>query len=128
MQDIVYPKVGFIQRYKKTNLLPPLPQKNLCCINETIKNKSPDLRVIRQILHLVSQFLWLSRIKSEFKSQIAIKIQFKSAYCIQFVVFYRNINEFPFNIITSTLRFIDPPPTLGDRGAPNFSIGHTRLR
>ena len=89
MQDIVYPKVGFIQRYKKTHLLPPLPQKNLCCINETIKNKSPDLRVIRQILHLVSQFLWLSRIKSEFKSQIAIKIQFKSAYCIQFDVFYR---------------------------------------
>ena len=49
-----------------------MPPKNLCYSSETITNKSLELRVTKQKLHLLSQFLLL---KNELKGQIEFDMQ-----------------------------------------------------
>ena len=71
----------FTTPYTKTHLLHP---KNLCCSIETITNKSSELRVTKQKLHLLRQFLWFLRFKSEFKDQIAFEMRQNAIILVAF--------------------------------------------
>ena len=58
-----------------------------------ITNKSPELKVTNQKLHLLIQFLWLLRFKIEFKCQIVSKFDLGPLNAYKQMYFHRNINR-----------------------------------
>ena len=71
-----YPLITYPKLYTKTQLLPP---QNLCCSSETITNKSSELRVTKQKLHLLTNLF-----KSEFKDQIAFEMRQNAIILVAF--------------------------------------------